>query len=79
MRRSSSVHARNGSKKRITLLAADEAKGLEFDDVIVAEPAAIADEDPHGLGKLDVALTRATRSLTVGHVRPLPDALIAST
>jgi hypothetical protein len=67
--------ARRGLSKRITLLAADEAKGLEFDHVIVVEPVAIANEEPHGLGKLYVALTRPTRSLTVVHSRLLPNVL----
>jgi DNA helicase IV len=48
------------------------AKGLEFDHVIVAEPAAIADGHSHGLHQLYVALTRAVSRLTVLHSQPLP-------
>ncbi len=51
-----------------------ESKGLEFDAVIVVEPAAIL-ERPHGLSDLYVALTRTTRRLTIAHARPLPEEL----
>ncbi|MEU3569719.1 ATP-binding domain-containing protein [Kitasatospora sp. NPDC036755] len=50
-------------------LTVAEAKGLEFDAVVVLEPAALAPRD------LYVALTRATRSLTLLHRRPLPPEL----
>jgi hypothetical protein len=57
----------------VTLLRATDAKGLEFDDVVVVEPAAIHDEDPAaGLGTLYVALTRAVMRLTVVHARAMP-------
>ena len=62
-------------RTRVSLLAAADAKGLEFDHVIVVEPAAIAAEGPQGLAKLYVALTRPTRSLTVWHEDPLPAGL----
>jgi DNA helicase IV len=58
----------------IPLLTARGAKGLEFDHVIVVEPAAIADEE-QGLRGLYVALTRPTRMLVVLHARPLPEEL----
>ena len=51
------------------------AKGLELDDVIVVEPAAIVAEDPQGLRLLYVTLTRSTRSLSVVHKMALPDAM----
>jgi DNA helicase IV len=57
----------------ITLLTVEAAKGLEFDAVIVVEPAAIVAEAPQGLRSLYVALTRATRRLAVVHAAPLPD------
>lgn len=50
-------------------------KGLEFDGVIVVEPALIAGESSQGLRALYVALTRATKRLVVVHSRPLPAAL----
>ncbi|HEV2592140.1 MAG TPA: UvrD-helicase domain-containing protein [Gaiellaceae bacterium] len=58
----------------VPLLSPREAKGLEFDHVIVVEPAMIAAQD-QGLRHLYVALTRPTKSLTVVHAQPLPDAL----
>ncbi|MFF0206082.1 HelD family protein [Streptomyces sp. NPDC005017] len=56
----------------VTVLTAEEAKGLEFDHVVVTEPAAITADDPAGPRRLYVALTRCTQSLTVVHQRPLP-------
>jgi DNA helicase IV len=53
----------------IPLLAPREAKGLEFDHVVVVEPAEM------DLRELYVALTRPTRTLVVVHAKPLPDAL----
>jgi superfamily I DNA/RNA helicase len=55
----------------LPLLTAREAKGLEFDHVVVVEPAAIA-EGRDGLRGLYVALTRPTRTLVVVHSRPVP-------
>ncbi|MDH3295696.1 MAG: ATP-binding domain-containing protein, partial [Acidimicrobiia bacterium] len=59
---------------RLFLLTARQAKGLEFDVVIVAEPADIADQD-YGLNLLYVAATRATQALVLVHHRPLPEPL----
>ncbi len=59
------------------ILTPRQAKGLEFDHVVVVEPAAIVDEGDRGLRELYVALTRPTRTLVVVHARPLPDALVA--
>jgi DNA helicase IV len=56
----------------IPLLGPREAKGLEFDHVVVVEPAAM------DLRELYVALTRPTRTLVVVHAEPLPDALGAA-
>lgn len=44
-----------------------DAKGLEFDAVVVVEPAAIIAEDERGHRLLYVALTRATKRLSVVH------------
>ncbi|MGU3431396.1 HelD family protein [Actinomycetes bacterium M1A6_2h] len=54
-----------------------EAKGLEFDSVIIVEPADIIEDSTRGMNDLYVALTRATQHLDVVHVRPLPDVLSA--
>lgn len=57
------------------IMGVTDAKGLEFDTVIVAEPALIAAQSPRGMSDLYVALTRATQNLGVVHERPLPSAL----
>jgi DNA helicase IV len=54
----------------IPVLTAPQAKGLEFDHVVVVEPAAIVAEG--GLRELYVALTRPTKTLVVVHSEPLP-------
>ncbi len=59
----------------VVVLTPDEAKGLEFDEVVVIEPAAIVDESEHGLRSLFVALTRCTSRLALVHARPLPPVL----
>ena len=64
-----------GLEAQVTLVPVHLAKGLELDSVVVVEPAAIVAEEPQGLRALYVALTRATRRLTVVHARPLPTAL----
>jgi DNA helicase IV len=64
-----------GLDSGLTIVPATLAKGLELDDVIVVEPAAIVEEDPQGLRLLYVTLTRSTRSLAVVHQAPLPAAL----
>ncbi len=60
----------------VPLLTPRQAKGLEFDHVIVVEPALIADRE-QGLRHLYVSLTRPTKTLVVLHARPLPDELAA--
>ncbi len=59
----------------VVVLTPDEAKGLEFDVVVVVEPAAIVDESDQGLRSLFVALTRCTSRLALVHARPLPSVL----
>jgi DNA helicase IV len=60
---------------RLTLVPVTLAKGLEFDHVILVEPARIAAGELYGLRRLYVALTRAVSRLTVLHAEPIPDAL----
>jgi DNA helicase IV len=55
----------------VPLLTPRQAKGLEFDHVVVVEPALIA-ASRQGLRELYVALTRPTKTLVVVHARPLP-------
>jgi DNA helicase IV len=58
-----------------TVLAPPDAKGLEFDAVVVVEPAELAGSTARGLRLLYVALTRAVQELVVVHARPLPAGL----
>lgn len=57
--------------EEVPLLTARGAKGLEFDHVIVLEPALLAERE-QGLRELYVALTRPTKTLVILHSRPLP-------
>lgn len=59
----------------VAILDATAAKGLEFDHVVVVEPARLVDPDRAGLRLLYVTLTRATKTLAVIHAEPLPEAL----
>lgn len=59
----------------IGVLVPTDAKGLEFDHVIVVEPARLVNPDSAGLRLLYVTLTRATQTLTVVHADGLPEAL----
>ncbi len=67
---------RSGLSAPITLLDVPSVKGLEFDGVVVAEPAAIVAEPGGGLRSLFVALTRPTRRLIAVHAAPLPESLV---
>ncbi len=60
---------------RLIAVPANLAKGLEFDAVVVAEPAAIVDAEARGRNRLYVVLTRAVSTLHVVHARPLPGEL----
>lgn len=65
---------------QIELVPANVAKGLEFDRVVVIEPADIVAAEPDeatGLRRLYVVLTRAVSALTIVHARALPDDLTA--
>jgi len=59
----------------VTLVPASLVKGLEYDHVIVVEPADIVAAEPRGLNRLYVALTRAVAGLIIVHQQPLPTAL----
>lgn len=62
--------------RQIRVLIPERARGLEFDAVVVVEPA----EFPENYGRQGVlytALTRANRFLTVVHKKPLPGGLKA--
>lgn len=57
------------------VLGVADAKGLEFDSVVVVDPAGILAESPRGASDLYVALTRATQRLGVVHTGDLPNVL----
>jgi len=65
-------HGTPGSDSRLTLVPVTLAKGLEYDHVIVVEPARIAAAEARGLQRLYVALTRAVSRLTVLYAESLP-------
>jgi DNA helicase IV len=52
-------------ESRVVLLTVAQAKGLEFDSVLVVDPDRIVAESPRGHNDLYVALTRATQRLGV--------------
>lgn len=68
---------RGGLTEAVTVLLPPEAKGLEFDAVVVVEPAAflVDDDDDVGGRLLYIALTRAVQELSIVHSAPLPVAL----
>jgi DNA helicase IV len=60
----------------VTVLEPPAAKGLEFDAMVVVEPAAFLSEGPVGGRLLYIALTRAVQQLTIVHTAELPAALM---
>ncbi len=64
--------AADGAGVRVGVVPATLAKGLEYDHVVLVEPAAIVAAEERGLNRLYVALTRAVSRLDVVHSRPLP-------
>ncbi|MCE0762295.1 AAA family ATPase [Pseudonocardia kujensis] len=59
----------------VVVLPVGASKGLEFDAVVLVEPAEVLAESPRGMNDLYVALTRATQRLTVVHAADLPEPL----
>jgi DNA helicase IV len=59
-----------GVDDEIAVMTAQDAKGLEFDAVVIVEPAELI--DAHGAGDLYVAMSRPTQHLGVIHCRHLP-------
>jgi DNA helicase IV len=62
----------------VALLTVAQAKGLEFDRVVLADPAGVIAQSPNGGHDLYVAITRATHRLAVvyeGELPPLLDSL----
>ncbi|MFJ9446217.1 AAA family ATPase [Kitasatospora sp. NPDC101235] len=65
-------------REAVTVLTAGEAKGMEFDHVLVLEPATITARGAEGPRQLYVALTRSTQTLTVLHASPLPSVMLSA-
>ena len=63
--------------QRVSVVPASVAKGLEYDHVIVVEPAAIVAAEERGLNRLYVVLTRAVSRLAIVHREALPSVLTA--
>ncbi len=59
----------------VAVLTAGQAKGLEFDTVLVVEPAELLAESVRGATDLYVAVTRPTQRLVLLHAEPLPPML----
>src|SRR5438034_1272508 len=59
----------------VAVRGASDAKGLECDHVVVAEPAQLIGDDDAGLRLLYTVLTRATQRLVVVHSESMPEPL----
>ncbi|HEX5534299.1 MAG TPA: AAA family ATPase [Actinomycetales bacterium] len=57
----------------VGVLTVEQVKGLEFDGVVLLEPAEILDDSPRGANDLYVAMSRPTQRLRVLHAKPLPE------
>ncbi|MEX0868791.1 MAG: ATP-binding domain-containing protein [Nitriliruptoraceae bacterium] len=64
-RQAALASATDAARRRTRVFDPRSVKGLEFDDVIVTEPDIIARDGEMGMHNLYVAVTRATRSLTI--------------
>ncbi|HEX2903024.1 MAG TPA: ATP-binding domain-containing protein [Jatrophihabitans sp.] len=64
--------------EQLSVISPAEAKGLEFDCVVLVEPAAIVAASHRGISDLYVAMTRATQRLHVVYSHPLPAGLAAA-
>ena len=65
----------DGLDSAVTLLSASEAKGLEFDSVVIVDPSAIVQATERGAAALFVAMTRPTQRLVFAEAITLPDGL----
>ena len=59
----------------VVVLSTRQAKGLEFDSVLIADPGLILAESPRGRSDLYVAMTRSTQRLGVVHPGEPPSLL----
>ncbi len=65
-----------GLTSEVALITPQDAKGLEFDSVIVVDPAAIVAASARGAGALYVSMTRATQRLTLVSTGALPRGIL---
>ncbi|WP_433532683.1 HelD family protein [Micromonospora sp. CA-263727] len=56
----------------VNAIPVSQVKGLEYDRVVLVEPADIVAAEPRGMNRLYVALTRAVAELVILHSKPLP-------
>jgi hypothetical protein len=70
-----STAGRPARRGAVRVFEAQLAKGLEFDGVVLVEPAGVVADAADGLRALYVALTRATQRLILVHAQALPDAV----
>jgi DNA helicase IV len=66
---------RRGLDSQVAVVPVGLVKGLEVDSAVVVEPARIISEEVQGTRALYVALTRATKRLSVVHYEALPAVL----
>ena len=69
------VAIEQGLNHQVTVVPVGIVKGLELDATVVVDPAGILEEEAQGLRALYVALTRATKLLTVVYPGELPEVL----
>ncbi|MCO1654070.1 ATP-binding domain-containing protein [Pseudonocardia sp. S2-4] len=69
------VPAEPDPERTVVLLTPELAKGLEFDAVLIADPAAVLAGSARGVNDLYVAMTRATHRLGIVHPGPPPAGL----
>jgi DNA helicase IV len=70
------VAIERGLNHQVTVVPVGIVKGLELDATVVVDPAGMITEEAQGLRALYVALTRATKHLTIVHPGALPDVLL---
>jgi DNA helicase IV len=67
--------ASDGLSFDVTVLGANEAKGLEFDSVVIVDPEAIVQATERGAAALYVAATRPTQRLVFAEAKTMPAGL----
>jgi DNA helicase IV len=66
---------RGGLDRAVAVVEPATAKGLEFDAVVVVEPALFLREESHGARLLYIAMTRCVQHLSIVHAEALPEPL----